>query len=459
MKASYNYIDGPLVNPDAHGDHIEAKAPYIDLGTDLINPKLFSSREYLELEWEKLWTKVWTLAGMVCDIPNVGSYLKYDLGRESFIVVRSEPGKIKAYYNVCPHRGTQLVWDDFGTAKDGCFNCPFHNWSFTIDGRLKSVYRAETFRPEVFNERPALSEVRCDVWNGMIFICMDDDAPPLQEFLGILPAHLDAYPIDRFRVSKDDEISWKANWKTALDAFLEFYHGDIVHPELGPVVETYHVQYDQYPRGISRMIVPMGYVPESNADTDTVNEGLKGMVREYGGNPDDYNHLKGHEYKKAVIETKRRWGKKNGLDYFDNLSDNQMSDVWNYHIFPNVTLNLYPNALLIQRFLPHADDPNVSIYNPISLNLPVSDPDYKMFDITNVGQGHGGETMWTGDPRPPRTHPTTDAELGFVLAQDANLVPQVQAGMRSRAFKGYRLGEQEIRIRHYLAELQRYLNA
>ena len=459
MKASYNYIDGPLVNPDARGDHIEAKAPYVDHGTDLIDPKIFSSREYLELEWEKLWTKVWTLAGMVCDIPHVGSYLKYDLGRESFIVVRSEPGKIKAYYNVCPHRGTQLVWDDFGTAKDGCFNCPFHNWSFTIDGRLKSVYRAETFRPEVFAERPALSEVRCDIWNGMVFICMDDDAPPLQEFLGILPAHLDAYPIDRFRVSKDDEISWKANWKTALDAFLEFYHGDIVHPELGPVVETYHVQYDQYPRGISRMIVPMGYVPESNPDTDTVNEGLKGMVREYGGNPDDYNHLKGHEYKKAVIETKRRWGKKNGLDYFDALSDNQMSDVWNYHIFPNVTLNLYPNALLIQRFLPHADDPNVSIYNPISLNLPVNDPDYKMFDITNVGQGHSGEAMWTGDPRPPRNHPTTDAELGFVLAQDANLVPQVQAGMRSRAFKGYRLGEQEIRIRHYLVELQRYLNA
>jgi carnitine monooxygenase subunit len=459
MKAAYDYINGPLANPRARAPSIDAKAPYVDLGTGLIDPRLFYSPDVMKLEWEKLWTKVWTLAGLTCDIPNVGDYFKYDLGKESFVVVRTAEATIKAFYNVCPHRGNQLVWDSFGTLESNCFSCKFHNWRFTLDGRLRAVYRPETFRPEVLRDGPRLTEVRCEIWSGMVFICMDESAPPLLEFLGVIPEHLAAYPIERFRVSKDDEICWGANWKTALDAFLEFYHGAIVHPELGPVCETYHIQYDQYPLGISRMLIPMGYVPDLNADTDVVNEGLKSMVREYGGNPEEFTHLKGTEYQQAIVTTKRRWARKNGLDFFDNLTDQQISDVWNYHIFPNVTLNIYPNALLIQRFLPHPDDPNQSIYNPISMNLPVADPDYKMFDITNIGKGHSGETMWTGIPRPPRTYPKTDEELGFVLAQDAYLVPHVQAGIRSRAYKGYRLGEQEIRIRHYLAELERYLSA
>ncbi len=455
----YDYINGPLVNPDAAAGAIDAKMPYRDLGTGLISADRFYSKDIADLEWEKLWTKVWTLAGLACDIPNVGDYFRYDLGRESFVVVREAPDSIKAFYNVCPHRGTQLVKNDFGTLSDNCFTCPFHSWRFNLDGKLKSVYRAETFRPEMLRDRPGLTEVRCDVWKGMVFICMDSKTQPLLDFLGVMPDHLAPFPFERLRVSKDDMLTWKANWKTAMDAFLEFYHGEIVHPELGSMTETYHVQYDQYDKGISRMLVPMGYVPDLIQDRDTVNEGLKGMVRDFGGNPEDYAHLKGFEWNKAVADVKRKWAKKNGLEYFTALSDQQITDVWNYHIFPNVTINTYPAALLIQRYLPSADDPNESVYNPISMNLPVNDPDFKLFDIGNVGQGHGGETMWTGDPRPPRGHPVTDEELGFVLAQDANLVPYVQAGMRSRAFKGYRLGEQEIRIRHYLAEIDRYMNA
>ena len=459
MSTKYDYINGPLANRDALPGDLEGKAPYRDLGTGIIDPARFTSKEESEREWEKVWTKVWTLAGLVSDIPKVGDYFKYDLGRESFVVVRSAPDNIKAFYNVCPHRGNQLVWDNFGSLDNNCFSCKFHSWSFTLDGNLKSIYRPETFRKEALRDRPALAEVRCDVWNGLVFISMNDDVEPLLDFLGVIPEHLDVYPFDRFRVSQDDEIVWQANWKTAMDAFMEFYHGEIVHPEIAPVVETYHIQYDQYDRGISRMLVPMGYVPDLNPDTETVSEGLKEMIREYGGDPAEFEHLKGHEYQKALIETKRRWGRKNKLDYFDNLRDKQVTDTWNYYIFPNVTLNVFANGLLIQRFMPDIDNPNRSMFNPISMSLPVNDPDYKMFDITNIGQGHGGDKMWTGEPRPARNYPTDIADMGFVIAQDVELVPRVQAGIRSRAFKGYRLGEQEIRIRHYLAELDRYLEA
>jgi phenylpropionate dioxygenase-like ring-hydroxylating dioxygenase large terminal subunit len=287
---------------------------------------------------------------------------------------------------------------------------------------------------------------------------MDDSAPSLTNFLGILPQHLNSYPIDTFRVSQDDEVIWDANWKTALDAFLECYHCDIVHPELGGMTDTYDVQYDLYDNGLSRMILGVGYAPKCNSDGETVGDALKRIILDHGGDPEKYSGLSGANYQKAVIETKRAWAQRNKLDYFSRLSDSQIANVWNYYIFPNVTINLWPNALLVQRFLPDVSNPSRSVYSAISLNLPVADPNYRLFDIGSVGQGNAGGTLWTGDPRPPRARPKTEADLGYVLAQDARLVPHVQAGLRSRSFKGYRLGEQEIRIRHYLSELDRYLN-
>src|SRR3546814_4945389 len=92
------------------------------------------------------------------------------------------------------------------------------------------------------------------------------------------------------------------------------------------MVETYRVQYDLYDRGISRMIIPFGYAPEKLADTETINEGLKQMVRQYGGNPDDFAHLTGATFKTATIETKRNWARRAGLDYFDGFTDDQRSE-------------------------------------------------------------------------------------------------------------------------------------
>src|SRR3546814_996809 len=116
------------------------------------------------------------------------------------------------------------------------------------------------------------------------------------------------------------------------------------------MVETYRVQYDLYDRGISRMIIPFGYAPEKLADTETINEGLKQMVRQYGGNPDDFAHLTGATFKTATIETKRNWARRAGLDYFDGFTDDQVVDDWSYHLFPNVTLNTYSDICFVQRW-------------------------------------------------------------------------------------------------------------
>jgi len=458
VRKPSDYLTGPLVNPTARPGDRDAKAPYVHFGFDRPDPKALYSREIAALEWERMWTKVWTLAGLASDLPEIGDYFRYDLGPESFIVVRSALDSLQAFYNVCHHRGNRLVRENFGRVST-CFQCAFHGWQYSLDGKLKKIRDEEAFQPEMIADRPGLTPVRCEVWNGLVFISMNDDVEPLTQFLGVIPDHLGVYPFGRFRPLADIEYRWKANWKVALDAFLEIYHGIDVHPQIMSFADPYNAQYDVFDKGISRMIIPRGYVPETWGDTSQINEGLKNQIISFGGDPTAYANVRGGDFKPHYMRLKRAWGESNGLDYFSKLSDSQIGDNWNYFIFPNVTLNVFSDAFLIQRFRPDPDDPTSSIYNAITMSIPVADPNYKAQDLANLSpKGNVGPSNFTGDVRPPRKHAQAIEELGTVLEQDALLIPYVQLGVQSRAFKGYRLSEQEVRIWNNIRELDEYLS-
>lgn len=435
-----------------------AKATNPDLGTAPPDKTRYYSKEEADREWNEMWMKSWALAGLAQDIPQVGDYLRYQLGKESFIVVRTgtAPDAIKAYYNVCPHRGNRLVHTDFGSIDPSLgFQCDFHGWKFDMDGVNTLVRDEEIFRPEVLEMRPCLTPVSCGVWNSLIFV-NPDPSPQLTllEHLDVIPDHLRHYDLSMFRVFRDLDVTWDANWKTGLEAFIEFYHADDVHPELLALTATRDCQYDLFDHGISRMIIEVGSTNSKDPNREVVNAGLKSLVSIYGGDPADYEQISGSEYKKALADTKRKWGKKHGYAFFDNLTDPQITDDWNYFVFPNVTLNVFADSLLIQIFRPHASDPSKSHYNAITLCLPVSDDETPVFDLNEFNFGPKG---WKGDERPPRFVPKDLSEFGNVLAQDAIRVPEVQKGIESAAFQGARLSESEIRIRHYLAEIDWYL--
>ena len=459
MTDQYDYKTGFIAYPDDSSGEHGKKAPYIDHGTASPDKARYFCKDEMQKEWQKLWQKVWVFAGLCQDIQEVGDYFKYDLGRESFILVRTSAEEIKAFYNVCPHRGNRLVYNDFGSVgEDGCFKCAFHGWQFNRDGSLNSIRDEIIFREEVIAHRPNLKEVRCEVWNSLVFVNMDDEAMPLVEYLDVIPEHLDKYPFDKLRVLRDIEIEWDANWKTALEAFIEFYHADDVHPEVVPFSDTLETQYDLYKNGISRMFIRNGYATCRVEDRNPVDEALKGLVAIYGGNPDDYPDVKGYEWRsKALCDTKRKWGKRNGYDFFDNLSDDQITDDWNYHVFPTITINVFADSLLLQNFRPHATDPEKCTYQAITLNLPLKDPEQPVFDINSFGPEAFGPKGWDGSVRPKRFRPEKMEDYGVVLAQDAERVPQVQRGLKSSAFKGSLLSESECRIRHYLAEVDKYL--
>ena len=140
-------------------------APVIDNGTKRPEPNRYFDPRYKDAEWDRLWTKTWLLACPSSDIREDGDFAKFDIGIESFIIVRQEDGSVKAHLNVCPHRGSQIVMSDLGSQER--FTCPFHNWQFGLDGTNQKVTDRETFHPDVLCHDINLTSVRCEEVAGL----------------------------------------------------------------------------------------------------------------------------------------------------------------------------------------------------------------------------------------------------------------------------------------------------
>lgn len=423
-------------------------SPAIDNGTGRPDPRRYHDRAFMREEWEKVFAKSWLLAGPASDIPEPGDFFTFDVGPESFIVVRGDDGAIHAHYNVCPHRGSRLVTSDFGSLDR--FTCPFHSWKFDLEGRNVAVTDPETFRPEVLCHDRNLTPVRCEVVVGLVFICMDPQVEPLKQWLAPILPHLELYDIDRMYVVQHRRSDWGANWKGGVDAFAEIYHLHAVHPQTQCLMDD-RTQIDLWPGGLSRQFVPFAQPAARYGDQETVNPGIQSMLRDAGIDPETYDGTAA-ETRRAVQQAKRRRSADLGLGY-ERFSDSQLSDSVVYGLFPNAQIGCHPEAIFLHRFLPHASDPNQFTYDTCILYRHVDAPGYS----TPAWMGLGEDTDLSGATRPEVVHTGLGEPpgLGEVLDQDSDLLPIVQAGARSRGFRGPLWSEQESRLRHFHAELDR----
>lgn len=440
------------VNPNAPADSLEAKQPPVDNGLDVPEPSRYFSPEFMRKEWERLWPRVWLLAGVTADIPEEGDYFTFDIGHESILVVRQADGGIKAFYNVCPHRANRIALNEFGSVAH--FTCAFHGWQFECDGKLKCITDEETFAPQLVAHRPGMTEVRCDAHAGLIFVNMDGKAPPLADWIGLPKGYLEAYQIDKMHAVRHVRSTWNANWKVGVDSFYETYHLPHIHPQTQGVMEDFS-QYDLYPNGFSRMIVPICNASHRFPDQKNVNPGQAYMMAEAGMKPEEFKGT-ALEVRAAVQKAKRERARRLGLTHYDSFTDGQLTDSWATGVFPNVQIGCHPEGVFIMRFLPHPDDPKKFYYDNITMFRYVDDPDYFVPGWMGLPKG----TDITGRTRPQIEHVPEGVkpELGEVLDQDVELVAAVGAGSRSRGFKGPLWGEQEVRIRHFHRELDRYIN-
>jgi phenylpropionate dioxygenase-like ring-hydroxylating dioxygenase large terminal subunit len=463
FKATLAKSGGPVAEPwtpnyqqapEARGGQM--KQPYQDFGTQRLsdNQKYFDP-EILRLEWERIFTKVWVMAGHLNDIPKEDDFMTVDYGRESFLIVRGQGEAVRAIYKVCQHRGTRLVTDDFGIART--FTCRFHSWVFANTGELRHIPGRETFREEVLCRDLDLNSVRVDVWRGWVFFTLDREAPPLDDFLGPrFRASMEAYEFPNFIRVYDVRQIWDVNWKAAYEAFIEGYHVTSIHPELCTFMDDYYVQQDSYENGNGRSIFPFmepaqSYLRSTKGQIDGLNEEMKLFLRAAMVEEKDHP-ARWQDVKAAVIAGKRRNEKALGFD-FSAFSDDQLVDDWNVQFWPFTTMNTHPEGVLLQRWWPDDRDPRKTHYSlqiyamrgecVVPSYMPIS-PEAdrtgaKVLPVTRL-PGMGGPA------------------LGPVVQQDVDFIQVYQAGIESRGFKGANYGEHEIKNRQFYDEYYKYMN-
>jgi phenylpropionate dioxygenase-like ring-hydroxylating dioxygenase large terminal subunit len=411
----------------------------------------YYSPEFFAQEWEEMWTKVWLVLGRESEIPEPGDYQMEEVGPESFIMVRQKDMSIKAYYNVCQHRAARLVFNDLDSVD--AFICPYHGWRWELDGTLTDVRDAEDFPEGDPCGKLELVEVSCDTFGGFIWINMNDDCESLQDYLGPIWDDWQAYGVDKWKRYMALTGEMPNNWKVIQDNFNESYHLPTVHPESDSSVEENYryTQFDMFTEGHARMWMQSG-TPSHMLDLkpgDELPEVMKMTVQAYGMDPEEF---KDNPYgtRAALQKAKREYGEAHGYDHYENLKDHQMTDTYHYTIFPNFAVSMWSDGLHFLRARPHATDATKCV-----------------FDNWWYASQPSGETGPVNTAAGPVDR---DAEvdhevfafgeksMGFAIDQDLGVTPGQQLGLRSRAFKGVYLSNQEHRIRRYHEVIDEYIN-
>ncbi len=200
----------------------------------------YFDEEFYKLELEHLWPHVWQMACRLEQIPEVGDWVEYSCAGKSVVVVRTDDG-VKAFHNACRHRGVPFAGgygNDCGKSATGnCahtgFVCPFHGWRWDMHGSNTLVYARHLFSERQLDPADIdLVACRVEVWGGCAWINHDKDAPPLRETFGPLADRLDAHGIGDLKMEWWYGTVLPANWKLAMEAFMEGYHVQTTHPQL-----------------------------------------------------------------------------------------------------------------------------------------------------------------------------------------------------------------------------------
>ena len=221
---------------------------------------------------------------------------------------------------------------------------------------------------------------------------------------------------------------WSCNWKAAVDAFAEAYHTATTHPQLLWYLDDLDIQIDLYDKH-SRYLIAFGVLSPRIDSAPEIPPPLKALLSNAGLDPASYEGPV-NGIRRAVQVQMRENQDELGKDYSD-LHDDQLTDDYNYLLFPNVTFNTHADDLMLFRHRPHPTDPNKMLF------------DVWMFDYIAEGE------EWPDLPRHDHRPEGSTRSLGLVIDQDAANLATVQQGMHSAGYPGLWLSDQEVRLRHF----------
>lgn len=411
---------GKFVKPDAGS--WTAAVP--GLGTDPVAFVDSASPEFFAVERDAVFRRAWLEVGRVDELTRPGSYFTKTIPtvHTAVLVVRDLDDTVRAFHNVCPHRGNLLVWADSpyedcaGSAR--AFTCRYHGWQFGADGACGYVHQEDEFF-DLDRATLGLAPIHCEVWAGLVFVNLADEPEwTLREYLGPMVGALEGYPFeamtDRYRFRAENH----SNWKLFIDAFQEYYHVPPLHThQLGPAFrnpraefDAAHYQFD----GPHRVVSTSG----SHKHTGWPAEHLyPSEITFRSGNTGPWDAPDIGPLPPGVNPGRvPKWG------------------IDNFQIFPNLELLIYERSwYLLYRWWPTAHDTHV-------------------FE---------GELCFV----PARTARERAAQEYAAVTfkeyalQDAGMLDGTQRGLEARAFPDHPLNDQEVLVRHFRRTVHEWVAA
>jgi len=302
---------------------------------DLLAPWTYYNEEFFELEKEFIFKKNWLLVGHVSDIPNTGDYLTFDAVGERALIIRDSNQKIYAFHNVCRHRGAKVVEQIHGNCPRALV-CPFHGWSYHLDGRVRHIPQADTFA-NIDIENISLVSLSVEIWLGFIFINFTNDSQSLANVMAPVVDRFLPYNLEKLEPLPGTKYSQKRpyNWKIIHDIDNEGYHVPIGHPALQ---QLYGNQYED----LIDNDIPISY----------------GVINDKPGKLWSVKH-----YQKI-------------LPKFDHLPEENQRLWLCRGIFPSMVIGFYPDMIEFYMSIPLS--PDSSIYRGGSYALPDSRREVKL---------------------------------------------------------------------------------
>ncbi|MGU9951047.1 MAG: aromatic ring-hydroxylating oxygenase subunit alpha [Gammaproteobacteria bacterium WSBS_2016_MAG_OTU1] len=208
-----------------------------------IIPEAYYDADFFALEQKQVFARNWTVAGPASRVKNVGDIMLATIAGQAVFITRDEDGELRAFYNVCRHRGTRLCSQDGNVKKH--IVCPYHGWGYNLRGECvgtplfdkgdnrRAVQMHDMSHLKSFDKKDfGLFTVRVQQWGMLIFVCLDETAPPLEDVIGDLPQRLANYRLDEWEELGERHYDIQCNWKLLFENAVEYYHLPWVHPRL-----------------------------------------------------------------------------------------------------------------------------------------------------------------------------------------------------------------------------------
>ena len=399
----------------------------------------YISPEWAELEMAHVWPKAWQLACTADHVPQPGDWFEYSVGNLSVLVVRGDDDVLRGFQNVCRHRGNVLCTGSGSGLTE--LRCIYHRWSWTLDGKLREVPSRRGFGA-LRNDDYPLFPVQVGTWGPLVFVNLDMDAEPLDEYLEAIPGLLEWARMDEYACAYDLTVPLPCNWKTLIEAFSETYHVQGIHREMLPScddVNSVNRLYGRHgslhqPYGVPSPRLRDGATDQEIWESIIVTQGARyGQDSENPGPcppvPD------GGGVRDVLEELVRVQTAQKGLD-LDSFDQSQMLDLFQFNLFPNITVIVMCDSITVLR------------------SRPGETPDDAYMDLLHLDRRSPG--IERAQPM-QAVIPAEEAAMNLVFDQDLSNLQRAQRGLHQPGLDHIVLSREEMRIINLHYNLEEFI--